>query len=80
MRADAFVAHNSNSSGGIEDGDTRGDGAGPVRFRTAKNDVTAVNEKQSECFLLPVDLWKRGMGRIQVVPRARCAVLPIRIA
>ena len=44
-----------------------------MRFRAAKNIASAVTERQSECFHVPVDLWKRGMGRVMVVPRARCA-------
>ncbi|KAF7969576.1 hypothetical protein HWV62_26879 [Athelia sp. TMB] len=55
---------------GEEEGDTRGTGRGVVRFRTARNDASTVTERQSECFLVPVDLWKRGMGRVMVVPRA----------
>jgi len=42
-----------------------------ARFRTAKNDVKEVTEKSSECYLICVDLWKRGMGRIMLVPKAR---------
>ncbi|KAF7986998.1 hypothetical protein HWV62_79 [Athelia sp. TMB] len=76
ISADAFTTSYNHSAGGggsggggIENGDT----TGPIRFRTARNDATPVNERQSECFLLPVDLWRRGMGRIQVVPRASVA-------
>ncbi|KAF7979219.1 hypothetical protein HWV62_43170 [Athelia sp. TMB] len=68
IRADAFTTTNHSGGGGGDGGDES-----PVRFRTARNDVTPVNERQSECFLLPVDLWRRGMGRIQVVPRASVA-------
>ncbi|KIJ30159.1 glycosyltransferase family 69 protein [Sphaerobolus stellatus SS14] len=42
----------------------------PVRFRAAKNDVSEVTEKASECFLVCVDFWKRGLGKIMLVPRA----------
>lgn len=43
-----------------------------IRFREAKNDPgKEATEKASECFLLPVDLWKAGMGKILVAPRAR---------
>ena len=69
MPARAFT-HGRNG----EEGDARGTGRGPLRFRTAKNDASAVTERQSECFLVPVDLWKRGMGRVMVVPRARCVL------
>ncbi|KZP11779.1 glycosyltransferase family 69 protein [Athelia psychrophila] len=78
MPAAAFVANSSQSQ---MEGDTRGTGRGPVRFRTAKSDPDApvagdgmaVTEKASECFLVPVDLWKRGWGKIMVVPRASVA-------
>ena len=49
-----------------------------IRFRTAKNDLDEhgkskeVTEKASECFLASVDLWKAKMGKILVVPKARC--------
>ncbi|KAF7975444.1 hypothetical protein HWV62_9583 [Athelia sp. TMB] len=68
MPARAFTADRGSS--GSDEGDTRGTGRGAVRFRTARNDASAVTERQSECFLVPVDLWKRGMGRVMVVPRA----------
>lgn len=51
-----------------------------VRFRTAKNDIDengvakTVTEKSSECFLTSVDLWKAGMGKILIVPKARCVL------
>lgn len=42
-----------------------------IRFREATNDPERQHtDKQSECFLIPVDFWKKQMGRIQVVPRA----------
>ena len=42
-----------------------------IRFREARNDPEREHtDKQSECFLIPVDFWKQQMGRIQVVPRA----------
>ncbi|KZP27647.1 glycosyltransferase family 69 protein [Athelia psychrophila] len=72
LPAAAFVSGVGGEALGEQDqGDARGTGQGAVRFRTAKNDESEVTERQSECFILPVDLWKRGMGRIQVVPRAR---------
>ncbi|KZP08913.1 glycosyltransferase family 69 protein [Athelia psychrophila] len=71
LPAAAFVSGVGGEALGEQDqGDARGTGQGAVRFRTAKNDESEVTERQSECFILPVDLWKRGMGRIQVVPRA----------
>lgn len=45
-----------------------------IRFRTGRNDVSPTTEKASECFLLCVDLWRRGMGKILLVPRARYVV------
>jgi len=42
-----------------------------IRFRTAHNDNSPITEKASECFLICVDLWRRGMNRILMVPRAR---------
>ena len=50
------------------------DSSSPIRFRTARNDVSSTTEKASECFLLCVDLWRRGMGKILMVPRARCVL------
>jgi alpha-1,3-mannosyltransferase len=45
-----------------------------IRFREATNDPDRkITDKQSECFLLPVDLWKGGMGRILIAPRAAVA-------
>jgi len=42
-----------------------------IRFREATNDPEREHtDKQSECFLIPVDFWKHQMGRIQIVPRA----------
>jgi Cryptococcal mannosyltransferase 1 len=42
-----------------------------IRFREATNDPEREHtDKQSECFLLPVDFWKQQMGKIQIVPRA----------
>ena len=42
-----------------------------IRFREATNDPERQHtDKQSECFLIPVDFWKHQMGRIQIVPRA----------
>ena len=42
-----------------------------IRFREARNDPEREHtDKQSECFLIPVDFWKQQMGRIQIVPRA----------
>jgi len=42
-----------------------------IRFREATNDPERQHtDKQSECFLIPVDFWKQQMGRIQIVPRA----------
>jgi len=42
-----------------------------IRFREARNDPEREHtDKQSECFLIPVDFWKQRMGRIQIVPRA----------
>ena len=42
-----------------------------IRFREATNDPEREHtDKQSECFLIPVDFWKQQMGRIQIVPRA----------
>lgn len=42
-----------------------------IRFREATNDPERIHtDKQSECFLIPVDFWKHQMGRIQIVPRA----------
>ena len=42
-----------------------------IRFREARNDPAREHtDKQSECFLIPVDFWKQQMGRIQIVPRA----------
>lgn len=38
---------------------------GPIRFAMAKNDPR-------KYFPAPVDLCKRGMGRVMVVLRARC--------
>ncbi|KAF7979232.1 hypothetical protein HWV62_43196 [Athelia sp. TMB] len=58
MRADAFAPLSPS---------TEREG---IRFRTARNDKSEVTERQSECFLVPVDMWRRGMGRVQVVPRA----------
>ena len=46
-----------------------------VRFRTARNDDSPITEKASECFLICVDLWRRGMGRILMVPRARWVLI-----
>ena len=42
-----------------------------IRFRTARNDDSPITEKASECFLICVDLWRRGMGKILMVPKAR---------
>ncbi|KAI0314058.1 cryptococcal mannosyltransferase 1-domain-containing protein [Amylostereum chailletii] len=50
-----------------------------VRFRMSNADVDEegirknVTEKASECFLTSVDLWKAGMGRIAIVPKASVA-------
>jgi alpha-1,3-mannosyltransferase len=42
-----------------------------IRFREATNDPEREHtDKQSECFLIPVDFWKQQMERIQIVPRA----------
>jgi hypothetical protein len=45
--------------------------AGPLRFRTSRTDATQSN-RASECFLPSVDLWRRGLGKIVLVPKARC--------
>ncbi|KAF8524907.1 hypothetical protein BU17DRAFT_63077 [Hysterangium stoloniferum] len=45
----------------------------PARFRTAKSDISEITDIASETFLLSVDLWKRGMGRILLVPMASVA-------
>lgn len=42
-----------------------------IRFRMATNDDKRVTEKASECYLICVDLWLKGLGRILIVPRAR---------
>lgn len=48
-----------------------------IRFRIAKNDfdengvAKTVTEKASECFLTSVDMWKAGLGKILIVPKAR---------
>ena len=48
-----------------------------LRFRVAQHDLDEdgkpkeVTEAQSECFLSSVDLWKMGMGKIVLAPRAR---------
>lgn len=48
-----------------------------IKFRVAANDLgdngvpKTVTEKASECFLTSVDLWKAGMGKILIVPKAR---------
>lgn len=48
-----------------------------IRFRIATNDLDengvpkTITEKASECFLTSVDLWKVGMGKILIVPKAR---------
>ncbi len=48
-----------------------------IRFRQARNDLDGngeeknVTDKASECFLTSVDLWKEGMGKILIVPKAR---------
>ena len=47
------------------------DSSSGIRFRTARNDVSSTTEKASECFLICVDLWRRGMGRIMMAPKAR---------
>ncbi|GJJ15968.1 hypothetical protein Clacol_010247 [Clathrus columnatus] len=45
-----------------------------IRFRMAKNDGDKkVTEKASECYLICVDLWLRGLGKILLVPRASVA-------
>ncbi|KAG8693015.1 hypothetical protein FRC08_009376 [Ceratobasidium sp. 394] len=47
-----------------------------LRFRTARNDPDSkdgVSDKASECYLSSIDLWKAGLGRVMVVPRARVA-------
>jgi len=50
-----------------------------IRFRVAHNDFDengnpkTVTEKASECFLTSVDMWKAGMGKIMIVPRASVA-------
>ncbi|CCO30253.1 Alpha-1,3-mannosyltransferase CMT1 OS=Cryptococcus neoformans var, neoformans serotype D (strain JEC21 / ATCC MYA-565) GN=CMT1 PE=1 SV=1 [Rhizoctonia solani AG-1 IB] len=47
-----------------------------LRFRTALNDANStdgVTDKESECYLSSVDLWKAEMGRVMVVPRVRVA-------
>ncbi|KAG8746448.1 hypothetical protein FRC10_004887 [Ceratobasidium sp. 414] len=47
-----------------------------LRFRTARNDPDnkdGASDKASECYLSSVDLWKAGLGRVMVVPRARVA-------
>ena len=51
--------------------DAVSDGSSIIRFRTARNDASSTTEKASECFLFCVDLWRKGMGRILLVPRAR---------
>jgi alpha-1,3-mannosyltransferase len=48
-----------------------------IRFRIAQNDfdengiAKTVTEKASECFLPSVDMWKAGMGKIVIIPKAR---------
>ncbi|KZS96930.1 hypothetical protein SISNIDRAFT_450700 [Sistotremastrum niveocremeum HHB9708] len=47
-----------------------------VHFRTAHNDLKQKGlktDKESECFLICVDLWKKGFGKIAVVKRASVA-------
>ncbi|KAG9122678.1 hypothetical protein FRC07_000853 [Ceratobasidium sp. 392] len=49
-----------------------------LRFRTAYNDLGSkdgASDKASECYLSSVDLWKAGLGRIMVIPRARQVTL-----
>ncbi|KAI0034270.1 cryptococcal mannosyltransferase 1-domain-containing protein [Vararia minispora EC-137] len=50
-----------------------------IRFRVSHADLDAngvskdVTEKASECFLSSVDLWKHGLGKILLVPKASVA-------
>jgi hypothetical protein len=49
-----------------------------IRFRMAHADLDEegrplpFSDMTSESFLSSVDMWKRGRGRIMVVPKARC--------
>ncbi|KZV72337.1 glycosyltransferase family 69 protein [Peniophora sp. CONT] len=50
-----------------------------LRFRVAQHDLDEdgkpkeVTESQSECFLSSVDLWKMGLGKVVLAPRASVA-------
>lgn len=50
-----------------------------LRFRTSHSDFDEhgqpleISEKASECFLSSVDLWKAGLGKIALVPKASLA-------
>jgi alpha-1,3-mannosyltransferase len=54
-----------------------------LRFRQSRADADPrlggaprnATMQASECFLSSVDLWKMGMGRIGIVPQARCVCL-----
>lgn len=51
----------------------------PLRFRVSHADLDSdgrpkrVTDKASECFLPSVDLWRKGRGRVLLVPRASVA-------
>ena len=51
----------------------------PLRFRMSHSDLDTdghpknETDKASECFLPSVDLWRKGRGRILLVPRASVA-------
>ncbi|KAF8320409.1 hypothetical protein DL93DRAFT_2074035 [Clavulina sp. PMI_390] len=50
-----------------------------IRFRISDSDYDehgvkkTVTEKASECFLTSVDMWKAGLGKIMIVPKASVA-------
>ncbi|KZV65968.1 glycosyltransferase family 69 protein, partial [Peniophora sp. CONT] len=51
----------------------------PLRFRVSHADLDSdgrpkkVTDKASECFLPSVDMWRKGLGRVLLVPRASVA-------